>query len=92
MNVISPLFCTFDRASQSYSPPFAAPHAGMAIRGFSDAISNPSKDTDISRHPDDFDLFEIGTFDSSTGRIVPVDFLDKPLVQGKQIAIQLARD
>lgn len=86
MNSISLVFTTYDRAGEMYSPPFIAPHAGMAIRGFTDAINNPDRNTDISKHPDDFDLFEIGEFDSSTGVITP--FSPKLVVQGKQIALQ----
>lgn len=88
MNRVSILFCTYDRASESYSPPFAAPHAGVAIRGFSDAITNPAMDTYISKHPDDFDLFEIGEFDASTGFVTPHPEGKKLVVQGKQIALQ----
>lgn len=89
MNKLSLMFSTFDRASESFSPPFAAPHAGVAIRGFSDAIGNVQRNTDISNHPDDYDLFEIGTFDNETGRLEPHIEGKKLLVQGKQVALQL---
>jgi hypothetical protein len=87
MNINSGLYSTYDRASERFGPPFLAPHSGVAIRGFTDAVTNPERNSDISNHPDDFDLFHVGDFDSSTGIIVP---LDKPVlvVQGKQVAIQ----
>lgn len=88
MNRISKLFCTYDRAAESFSPPFAAPHVGVASRGFIDAVHNPRKDSDISNHPDDFDLFEIGEFDSQTGLVTGYSVLDKPVLSGKQVAIQ----
>lgn len=88
MNRVSSIFTTFDRAAQAYSPPFAAPHSGVAIRGFTDAINNPNKDSDICNHPDDFDLYEIGTFDASTGMILPREGGNLLLAQGKQIALQ----
>lgn len=88
MNSISTLFTTYDRASETYSPPFAAPHSGVAIRGFTDAINNPNKDTDLSRHPDDFDLYEVGLWDSATGQVTPHKE-PRSVIQGKQIAIQL---
>lgn len=92
MNRVSLVFCTYDRASESYSPPFAAPHAGVAIRSFTDAVTNPAMDTDISKHADDFDLFEIGTFDSSTGIITPREGGNLLLVQGKQVSIRRSLD
>ncbi|QXP08546.1 MAG: nonstructural protein [Arizlama microvirus] len=89
MNSISTLFCTYDRASESYSPPFAAPHSGVAIRGFTDAI-NAANGSDLAKHPDDFDLFEIGYFDSNTGYVTPHESGRQLVVQGKQIALQLS--
>lgn len=88
MNCVSKLYCTYDRAAESYSPPFAAPHVGVASRGFIDAINNSSRESDISNHPEDFDLFEIGEFDSSTGLISGYSSLDKPVLQGKQVKLQ----
>lgn len=88
MNVISPMFSVFDRASQSFMPPFAAPHSGVAIRGFTDAVHARDKSTDISKHPDDFDLFEVASFDSSAGVIIPLPSGNKLIIQGKQVALQ----
>lgn len=89
MNRVSILFSTFDRAAETYATPFAAAHAGVAVRAFTDAIVNPGKDTDISNHPDDFDLYEVGSFDSTTGRVIPCPTEDgrRLVVQGKQIAL-----
>lgn len=87
MNIISPIFTTFDRASGAYSPPFIAPAAGVAVRSFRDAILDVDSKTDLSRHPDDFDLFEIGTFNSSTCKLVPYEE-PQLIAQGKQIALQ----
>jgi len=87
-NRIALVFSTFDRASEAFSPPFAAPHSGVAIRSFQDAVNNPNKDSDLCNHPDDFDLYEIGEFDSSTGLLTPHPEGKKLLVQGKQVALQ----
>lgn len=86
MNTISFLFSVYDRAAESFAPPFLCPHNGIAIRGFQDAINDNRRESDISKHPDDFDLYVVGQFDSSTGRIEPIK-PEKPIVLGKQLAI-----
>ncbi len=88
MNRISQIFATYDRAGESFLLPFAAPHTGVAVRGFSDAILNSPTPSDISNHPDDFDLYLLGQFDSSTGVIIPHPDGKQLIVQGKQIALQ----
>nr|QJB20919.1 MAG: nonstructural protein [Microvirus sp.] len=89
-NRLSGVFSVYDRAAECFRTPFFAEHAGVAIRGFTDAINNPEKNTDISMHPDDFDLYYIGHFDSDSGKVTSVEF-DKPLIQGKQLAVSSQR-
>jgi len=86
MNRVSQIFATYDRAAESFMNPFVVPHSGVAIRGFTDAI-NSSGDSDISKHPDDFDLYYIGDFDASTGFVTPHPEGKSLVVQGKQIAL-----
>jgi hypothetical protein len=80
------VFASYDRAAQCYMQPFFAPHAGVAVRGFTDAIKSPKRDSDISLHPDDFDLYELGEFDNVDG-IFALHKAPKLLVQGKQVAL-----
>ena len=86
-NKVSGVFCTYDRVAENWGNPFVAPHAGIAIRGFTDAIIHPQGPSDISNHPDDFDLFQVGEFDAETGVLIPdPDPLKrKPLIQGAQV-------
>lgn len=45
-------------------------HVGAAIRGFTDAVNGKSgQDNDLFRHPNDFELFCIGEFNSDTGEM-----------------------
>lgn len=88
MNVVAQVFSVFDRASESFAPPFAAPHEGVAIRGFQDAVNNPKRDTDLSNHPDDFDLYAIGEFNSTTGILTPHPEGKHLIIQGKQVLLQ----
>lgn len=55
-----------DRAVAGFMPPIFVSHVGMAVRSFSDEVRKP--DTQFNAHPDDFDLFELGSFETDTGR------------------------
>lgn len=61
------LFSTYDSKINSYQPPFTAEHAGEAIRAFERASNDP--ESNIYHYPSDFTLFEIGIFDTETGKI-----------------------
>ena len=54
---------------EAYGQPFCTPSVGIGIRSFTDAVNNPQKDSDISKHPGDFDLFHLGNYDDNTGQI-----------------------
>lgn len=43
----------------------------VAMRNFVHAVSN--SDSVLFSHARDFDLYKIGTFDSDTGRIMPIE-------------------
>lgn len=73
-----------DSATQAFMQPFFVAHTGLATRSFIDAVNDPSKGNDISRHPADMDLYHIGTFDDATASFV---ILDAPvrLVRGADV-------
>lgn len=59
--------CTiFDRGVQAHGRPFFVPHTNAAMRAFTDEVNNTQ--SDLFKHPADYDLFELGEFDDSTGR------------------------
>lgn len=58
-------FVIRDRAANVFDRPFFAIARGAAIRSFSDAVNGG--DPNFSKHPGDFDLFELGTYDDNTG-------------------------
>jgi hypothetical protein len=66
------LVAVFDSATQAYMRPFHCQAVGQAMRSFLDEVNNASKESDLSRHPDDFALFKIGEFDDSSGLISSV--------------------
>lgn len=62
-------FAVWDVKAEAFMRPFFAVTAGSAIRGFSDAVNAP--DSEIAKHPEDYTLFEVGTFDDHSGLMRP---------------------
>lgn len=62
------IFAVRDRMADVFGSPFMQASKNMAIRTFSDSV-NAVGDTGglISKHPDDFDLYQLGTWDDNTG-------------------------
>lgn len=58
-----------DRASNGFGQPFFVAAIGQAIRSFQDEINRAAPDNDLNKHPDDFDLYQLGIFDDDTGSI-----------------------
>lgn len=54
-----------DRVAKTYGRPFFTQNINVAIRSFTDEINNATPDNQLYQHPDDFDLFYLGTFDDS---------------------------
>lgn len=60
------MFSVQDSKAGMFLPPFPAPNAGVAIRQFTDAIAN--ENSVLSKHPEDYALYELGTFDDVSGQ------------------------
>ena len=61
------LFTIFDSKAEAFQQPFSAQSTGAAIRMFSD-IAQDQKHP-IGQHPEDYTLFEIGTFNPLSAEI-----------------------
>lgn len=68
-----------DRAADVFGRPFFTPSVGTAIRSFADHL-NGTEDSEMRKHPEDFDLYHLAVFDDETG-------VFECLPQPKQIAI-----
>jgi hypothetical protein len=57
----------------------------MAVRSFMDEVKREAPDNPLNMHPEDHDLYELGTWDDATGRYE--ESADGPylLMMGKQI-------
>lgn len=60
-------FAVFDTKAGSFLAPVFMPAVGMMTRAFSDAVNNPQHD--FSKHPEDYRLANIGSFDVDSGRL-----------------------
>ncbi len=65
MNVL--LFTVYDEKAQVFTTPFFVATVGIATRAFSDAINSP--DHQFGKHPQDYTLFKLGTFDDNTAEL-----------------------
>lgn len=58
------VFCIYDSKAQAFLTPFFLPTVGMAVRVFSDCVN--SDDHQFGKHPEDYTLFHLGTWDDAT--------------------------
>lgn len=75
-----------DRAADAFGRPLFVPSVGLAIRSFSDEVNRQADDNQMYHHSDDFDLFELGIFDDSTG-IIECHPIPKQLALGKSVKV-----
>lgn len=62
--MILKVYSVFDSKMEAYMQPFFMQARGQAIRAFVDTATDDS--TTIGKHPSDYTLFEIGSFDDQT--------------------------
>lgn len=76
----------YDSAAQMFGRPFFVQSTGIAIRSFSDEIKREANDNDLYKHPEDFTLYHLGSFDDSMGQFeLPSSPIQ--LIRGKDLAI-----
>ena len=59
------IFTVHDVKAETFMPPFFVPSKGLAIRAFEDCIN--SDDHHFGKHPADYTLFFLGSFDTDSG-------------------------
>jgi len=62
------MFTVYDSKAEAYMQPFFAKSTGEALRSFSDTCQD--KNHIFAKHPEDFTLFELGTWDEQTSNFV----------------------
>lgn len=80
------VIATRDSASQAFGLPFFVPAVGLAVRAFTDEVNREGSEKDLARHPDDFELYQLGVFNDATGQFDA----DSPklLARGKDVAVR----
>lgn len=61
------VFSVRDMKAEAFLQPYFSPTQGSALRAFGDACDK--KDSPFYLHPADYILYEIGTYDDSTGML-----------------------
>lgn len=61
------IFSIFDSKGKIYSDPFYALNQSIAKRMFENLSNDPQ--TDVFKHPNDFQLFHVGEYDDQNGCI-----------------------
>lgn len=74
------VFAVFDAKAEAYLPPFTTSTFGIAERLFTDMVNEPGQQ--FNRHPEDYTLYLIGTYDSHTAELQTAAL--KPLITGLQ--------
>lgn len=74
------LFCAIkDLAVGAFMAPGPQQSTGAAVRMFTDMINDPQ--SEISKHPEDYELYQLSPWDDETGVFLPVSEL--PEAEGK---------
>lgn len=58
-----------DRASGVFGTPFFVVAVGAATRSFRDEVNRSAADNQMYQHPEDFSLWQIGSFDDESGSV-----------------------
>jgi len=73
------LFSVYDSALGAYGRPFSSPSKGTGIRSFTDEVNHVAPENPLNRHPDDYKLFHLGSFNDKTGIISPPENSKMPI-------------
>lgn len=64
-------YTIYDSKALVYHRPWFELTHGAATRAFADLVNDAQ--TSIGRHPTDYVLYHIGTYDDARGRMIPLD-------------------
>lgn len=84
--MILEMYCVKDRATDVFGTPMFLLASGQAIRSFGDEVNRSAVDNQLFQHPDDFDLFRLGTWDNVTGMFLPC--APELVVRGKELVVK----
>nr|QJB20120.1 MAG: nonstructural protein [Microvirus sp.] len=70
------VYSVLDLKTKAFTTPFYAKTRGEAIRSFTTAVNEGQKDNMWHKYPEDFALYEIGTWDDNLGQFSMKDSKD----------------
>lgn len=76
----------FDRAAQTYGRPFFVHNSAVAVRSLTDELKNP--ESELARHPEDYDLYDLGAWDDEDGSLDPYDNGPKLIVRAQDLIVK----
>lgn len=77
----------YDVAAGAFGRPAFCAAIGVALRSFQDEVNRNAPDNEVFRHPEDFILYHLGSYDDSNGRF---DQLDIPKELGRGAALRMS--
>lgn len=80
------IYAIKDQQVAAFAQPFFMQTNGQAIRAFTDAINRPDENNNMYKHPDDFTLHHIGTWNDETGEFESLT--PEQIAIGKNVAIR----
>lgn len=63
----------YDQKAEAFMRPMFVQASGVAMRSFADEVNSGNKESQLVTHPEDFVLYELGTWDDQAGKIVVYD-------------------
>lgn len=63
------IYAVKDLAVQAFGQPFFVRAKGEAIRSFQDEVNKAPGESAIAAHPEDYELYYIGSYDDQTAQI-----------------------
>lgn len=73
--MILQIICVRDRAVDAFGQPNFVLSIGGATRSFTDEVNRADTNNSMYKHPDDFELYHLGSYDDGPAAF---DLLDKP--------------
>lgn len=67
-------YAVFDKKAIAYNTPFFCATDGLALRAFGDLVQDAH--TVIAKHPEDFALYRVGSFNVETGVFTMEGFIE----------------
>lgn len=78
------IFAIKDSKAGMFNSPFFQPTHGTAERSFKELLKDPQ--SFVSKYPEDYDLYYLGTYDDITGVVKPEQ--PQHVVSGSQLSVQ----